>query len=136
METIISISEISNNITQLMIPLFAVLFSVIVSLWIKDFATRIAKGLSFKLNSNFQEGDKVIIDNEPALIVKIGMLQTVFGITKKGGDFDGDYCWRYVPNERIPFLKLEKIIFDNTAEQNKKLLQEKNKKHNKEDSHE
>ena len=30
------------------------------------------------------------------------------------GDFDGDYVWRYVPNERIDFLKIEKIIFDHT----------------------
>ena len=27
--------------------------------------------------------------------------------------------WRYVPNERIEFLKLEKIIFDHTPLNNK-----------------
>jgi len=26
--------------------------------------------------------------------------------------------WRYVPNDRIPFLKLEKVIFDHTPLRN------------------
>ena len=43
----------------------------------------------------------------------------VFGITKSNGEFDGDYVWRYVPNERIDYLKLEKIIFDRTSITNK-----------------
>ena len=34
----------------------------------------------------------------------------MFGVTKSSGEFDGDYVWRYVPNERIAFLKLEKVI--------------------------
>jgi hypothetical protein len=66
------------------------------------------------MNNQFQEGDHVLIDGERALIVKIGMTQSVFGVTKSNGEFDGDYVWRYVPNERIEFLKLEKIIFDHT----------------------
>jgi hypothetical protein len=67
------------------------------------------------MNKSFQEGDKVILDGERALIVKIGLTQTVFGITKSNGEWDGDYVWRYVPNERIPYLKLEKVVFDNTS---------------------
>ena len=39
------------------------------------------------------------------MIVKIGARQTVFGVYSDRG-----YTWRYVPNERIPFLKLEKVI--------------------------
>jgi hypothetical protein len=88
---------------------------LVISLWFKDFATKIAKGLAFSLNRSFQEGDKVILDGEKALIVKVGLTQTVFGITKSNGEWDGDYVWRYVPNERIPFLKLEKVVFDNTS---------------------
>ena len=72
----------------------------------------------FKLNKDFQEGDKVILDGERALIVKIGNSTTVFGIHKSNGDFEGDYCWRYVPNERISSLKLEKVIFDAKPMQN------------------
>ena len=56
------------------------------------------------------------------MIVKIGMTETVFGVTKSSGEFDGDYVWRYVPNERISFLKLEKVIFDITSINNEKKI--------------
>jgi hypothetical protein len=46
----------------------------------------------------------------------------VFGVTKSSGEFDGDYVWRYVPNERISFLKLEKVIFDITSINNEKKI--------------
>ena len=57
------------------------------------------------MNRAFNEGDKVILDGCPALIVRIGMSETVFGVYGKDG-----YTWRYVPNERIAFSKLEKIV--------------------------
>ena len=115
METeIANAATIGNEITQLILPFFAALISLVITLSFKDYATKIAKGIAFQMNKDFQEGDKVILDGERALIVKVGMTQTVFGITKHKGEFDGDYCWRYVPNERIPYLKLEKIIFDAT----------------------
>ena len=82
----------------------------------------IGKGIAFKLNPQFKEGDKVILDGERALIVKIGMTETVFGITKTGGEWDGDYIWRYVPNDRIPFLKLEKVVFDHTPHNNRSAI--------------
>ena len=47
----------------------------------------------------------VILDGNEALIVKIGLSETVFGVYSDKG-----YTWRYVPNERIPMLKLEKVI--------------------------
>ena len=107
--------ELSNQLSELITPFIVALLMLVVSLWFKDFATKIAKGLSFSMNKSFQEGDKVILDGERALIVKVGLTQTVFGITKSNGEWDGDYVWRYVPNERIPFLKLEKVVFDNTS---------------------
>ena len=85
---------------------------VIIGFMIKDFATKLSKGIAFSMNKQFQEGDKVLIDGERALIVKIGLTQSVFGISKSNGEFDGDYVWRYVPNEKIENLKIEKIIFD------------------------
>ena len=85
---------------------------VIIGFMIKDFATKFAKGLAFSMNKQFTEGDHVLIDGERALIVKIGITQTVFGIHKVGGDLDGDYVWRYVPNEKITSLKIEKVVFD------------------------
>ena len=91
---------------------------------LRDFVASLSKGLKFKMNSQFKEGDKVIIDGERGLIVKIGISQTVFGITKAVGEFEGDYVWRYVPNERIPFLKLEKVIWDQTPEKNENKIHE------------
>ena len=78
---------------------------LVITLWFKDFATKIAKGMSFKMNKSFNEGDTVILDGAEATIVKIGVGQTVFGIYNDRG-----YTWRYVPNTRIPILKLEKVI--------------------------
>ena len=107
------------EITEFLLPYIGMVMIVILGFMIKDFATKMSKGIAFSLNKQFQEGDHVLIDGERALIVKIGMTQTVFGVTKSHGDFDGDYVWRYVPNERIEFLKIEKIIFDHTPINNK-----------------
>ena len=104
----------ATEITELILPYIGMVLIVVFGFMFKDFATKLSKGISFSMNKQFQEGDHVLIDGERALIVKIGMTQTVFGVTKSGGDLDGDYVWRYVPNERIDFLKLEKIIFDRT----------------------
>jgi hypothetical protein len=117
METIAS-TDIGLELTNLLMPFVSALMLLVVTLWFKDYATKIAKGLAFQMNKQFQEGDKVILDGERALIVKIGITETVFGVTKTSGEFDGDYVWRYVPNERISFLKLEKVIFDHTPDNN------------------
>jgi hypothetical protein len=77
----------------------------VVAIWFKDFATALAKGLKFKFDPAFNEGDECLLDGELAMIVKIGARQTVFGVYSDRG-----YTWRYVPNERIPYLKLEKVI--------------------------
>lgn len=79
--------------------------TLIVALAIRDWAVSFVKGIKFKLSRAFAEGDKVIIDGQQALIVKIGFSETVFGVYGKDG-----YTWRYVQNERIAFLKLEKIV--------------------------
>ena len=93
------------NLTGMILPWIAVLISLVVAIWFKDFATGLAKGLKFKFDPAFNEGDEVLLDGELAMIVKIGARQTVFGVYSDRG-----YTWRYVPNERIPFLKLEKVI--------------------------
>ena len=116
---IISAEVAAMEITTLLLPYIGMVMIVIFGFMLKDYATKWAKGIAFSLNKQFQEGDHVLIDGERALIVKIGLTQTVFGVTKSGGDFDTDYVWRYVPNERIDFLKLEKIIFDHTPLNNK-----------------
>jgi hypothetical protein len=93
------------QLSQFYIEFIGFTLTLIVALAMRDWATSLVKGLKFKMNKAFTEGDKVILDGCPALIVKIGMSETVFGVYGKEG-----YTWRYVPNERIAFLKLEKIV--------------------------
>ena len=97
--------QLGLELTDMMMPWITVLISLIVAVWLKDYATSIAKGLKFKMNPAFNEGDEVLLDGEPAMIVKIGTVETVFGVYSDRG-----YTWRYVPNERIPYIKLEKVI--------------------------
>ena len=93
------------DVTDLLMPWISVLVSLLVAIWMKDYATSLAKGLKFKMNPAFNEGDEVLLDGELSMIVKIGTRETVFGVYSERG-----YTWRYVPNERIPYLKLEKVI--------------------------
>lgn len=108
------------------------------SIWLKDFAQNFLVGLKFRMNRAFNEGDKVLLDGKDAIIVKIGIRDTVFGVYSDKG-----YTWRYVPNIKIPNLKLEKIInpelhLDTEEEKAAKLqkmiddLQDKRIKENKE----
>ena len=113
----------ATQITELLLPYIGMVMIVIIGFMIKDYATKLSKGIAFSMNSQFQEGDHVLLDDERALIVKIGLTQTVFGIQKTHGEFDGDYIWRYVPNERIDYLKLEKIVFDKTPINNKSSIE-------------
>ena len=99
------LNTLSMDLTGMLLPWIAVLISLVIAIWFKDFATGLAKGLKFKFDPAFNEGEEVILDGELAMIVKIGVRQTVFGVYSSRG-----YTWRYVPNERIPFLKLEKVI--------------------------
>ena len=93
------------ELSEYYVEFIGFLLTLIVGLSVRDAATSFVKGAKFRFNPAFKEGDKVILDGNPALIVKIGLSETVFGVY---GD-DG-YTWRYVPNTRIEFLKLEKIV--------------------------
>ena len=64
---------------------------------------------------------KVILDDHDAIIVKIGLRESVFGVYKDKG-----YVWRFIPNDRLKFHKLEKIInkdlhLDSKAEKGRRL---------------
>ena len=118
---IMSAGGVGLEITNLLMPFVSALMLLVITLWFKDFATKIAKGMAFKMNKSFNEGDTVILDGSDALIVKIGLSETVFGVYSDKG-----YTWRFVPNERIPILKLEKVInkdlhLDTEAEKAEKL---------------
>jgi small-conductance mechanosensitive channel len=126
------------KLTELLVPWIAILLSIMIALWLKDFAQNFLVGLKFRMNGAFNEGDKVLLDGKDAIVVKIGLRDTVFGVYSDKG-----YTWRYVPNVKIPNLKLEKIInpelhLDTEEEKAEKLqkmiddLQDKRIKENKE----
>ena len=115
------ITNLSLEFSELILPYLGVMISIVFFLWFKDYATGIAKGLKFKIDPHFQEGDEVWLENEPAVILKIGMTQTIFGIINGRG-----YIWRFGDNESIFEMKLEKMItdkvhYDTQEEQSKKL---------------
>ena len=115
------ITNLSLEFSELILPYLGIMISIVFFLWFKDYATGIAKGLKFKIDPHFQEGDEVWLEDEPAVILKIGMTQTIFGIINGRG-----YIWRFVDNESIFEMKLEKMItdkvhYDTKEEQSKKL---------------
>ena len=93
------------ELSQFYVEFIGFTLTLVLALALRDWATSFIKGIKFKYSPAFAEGDKVILDGCPALIVKIGYQQTVFGVYGKDG-----YTWRYVQNERIAFAKLEKIV--------------------------
>ena len=95
----------SLDITEFLMPWIAALLSIIIALMIKDWATSFARGMRLKMNGEFNPGDVVLLDGEEAVIITIGMTKTVFEKVGKRG-----IVWRYVPNERLSYLKLEKIV--------------------------
>ena len=105
MAEIQTVETLSQNLTAFILPWIGVLVSAIIAFMLKDFVSAFAKGMAFALDKNFNEGDKVILDGNEAIIVKVGIKQTVFGVF-----CDRGYIWRYVPNDRITFLNLAKII--------------------------
>ena len=116
-----SLSNISLEFSELILPYIGIMISIVFFLWFKDFAIGISKGLKFKIDPHFQEGDEVWLEDESAVILKIGMTQTIFGIVNGRG-----YIWRFIDNERIFEMKLEKMVsdkihVDTETEQSKKL---------------
>ena len=74
------LNTLSMDLTGMLLPWIGILVSLVIAIWFKDFATGLAKGLKFKMDPAFNEGDEVLLDGELAMIVKIGVRQTVFGV--------------------------------------------------------
>ena len=53
------------------------LLTLLVGLSIRDWATSFVKGARFRFDPSFAEGDKVILDDQQAMIIKIGLNTTV-----------------------------------------------------------
>jgi len=81
------------------------LITIAIGMAVKDLITTSVSGFLFFLNRNFNEGDVVFLDGEECIIIKIGMRQTIFGYNNGRGE-----TWYYVYNDRIKYLKLEKVI--------------------------
>lgn len=93
------------TMTDMLVPWITILISIAAAFWFKEFAQNLVAGLSFKWGGNFREGDQVILDGHDAMVIKIGTKETVFGRYTENG-----YTWQYVPNEKLEFHKLEKIV--------------------------
>ncbi len=109
------------SLTDLLAPWIAILISLSAVFWFKDFAVNLMSGLKLKFNPAFNEGDHIILDDSDAIIVKIGLRESVFGVYSEKG-----YVWRYISNDRIKLHKLEKIInknlhLDSEAEKGRRL---------------
>lgn len=104
----IELQTFSLGVTQSFVPLIAGLLALTITLMIKDLATSLVKGIYFKYDNTFNEGDRVIIDDENAVITHIGFLTTRFAIPKT----DGKMVWRYVANQQLFELKIEKVVWD------------------------
>lgn len=96
----------TTAISNLLAPYAGLLIGITLSLMAKDYVSNLAKGLIFKFDPMFNEGDSVIVDGEYAIIVKIGVTNTTFSIVKP----NGDQVWRFVNNAHVSDLKLEKIV--------------------------
>tara|TARA_R110000824_G_scaffold297673_2_gene485909 strand:- start:1398 stop:1745 length:348 start_codon:yes stop_codon:yes gene_type:complete len=100
-----AIDTLSLDLTTYLAPILTLMVSLFIGLWLKDWLSNLMNGLKFKMDPSFGEGDRCIVDGDRAIIVKIGVYETVFSIHNGRG-----HVWRYVPNERIKFLKIEKVI--------------------------
>ncbi len=79
--------------------------TMVLGFWVKDLAVNLVTGFTFWLNKAFNVGDEVYIDSAKAIIIRIGFRQTIFQIEDERG-----ITWRYVWNDRIKYLKMEKVV--------------------------
>ena len=105
-------NDFGLQIADLVTPFMAMMVGIIVALWVKDFAVKVAAGMSFKYFGPFKEGDIVQLDGKKAMVIKIGLMMTVFGYR----DDERGYIWRYVPNEKISGLRLGKVVSNHRKE--------------------
>ena len=65
------LNNLSMDLTVMIMPWIAILISLVIAIWFKEFATGLAKGLKFKMNKAFNAGDRVLLDGQDAVIVSI-----------------------------------------------------------------
>ena len=107
MKELTDINSMSIELVELITPMLVIMLALILTLMVRDFATNFMNGSKFRMHSSFNEGDTCLLDGERGIIVKIGFYETIIQIHNGRGT-----VWRYLPNDRIKFYKLEKIIKD------------------------
>lgn len=95
----------AETIVQFLTPYLVLLLAGILGLWMKDLIGDLVAGIRWKMKPGFEPGDQVFLDGEKAIIVSIGITQTIFQIDNGRGT-----VWRYVPNTRVHYLRLERIV--------------------------
>jgi len=106
------------NLEQYYVEAIGFIITLLTGLAVKDWSMSFVKGASFRLSNSFKEGDKVILDGQVAMIIKIGFTQTVFGVYSDDG-----YTWRYIPNQKIDSIKVvdQDLHADSAIEKAEKL---------------
>ena len=107
-----TLETFAADAAHLIEPFLTAVIIIVFLLVCRDAMMKMAKGVLFKIKSDFKPGDTVIIDGEHAVIVNIGLLETKFGIHYINGDNKLKYKWRIVDNDRIPFMRIERVISD------------------------
>jgi hypothetical protein len=95
----------AQTIVTFLSPYIALLLAGILGLLAKDLIGDLVAGIRWKLKPGFEPGDEVFLDGEKAIIVSLGITQTIFQIDNGRGT-----VWRYVPNTRVHYLRLERIV--------------------------
>jgi hypothetical protein len=101
----IDLMGLDIGITELIAPWIGILGTVVIIFLVKDIIYSMIKGLKFKLRPGFEPGDNCYIDGEKATIIRTSMLETVFEIDNGRGK-----VWRYIPNDELDSIVLERII--------------------------
>ena len=70
---------------------------MVLALVMKDWVANLITGLKFKFDEGWHEGAHCYVDREPALIVKIGISETIFQIPNGHGT-----VWRYISADSGP----------------------------------
>ena len=52
---IMNATGVGLELTNLLMPFISALLLLVITLWFKDFATKIAKGMAFKMNKSFKK---------------------------------------------------------------------------------
>lgn len=77
--------------------------SIIAGLLIKDILGNLMYGLMFYFDKNFNEGDVIYLNGSKYIIVKNGIVNSVFLNDK-------EQRWTYIRNNRLQYLQIEKDL--------------------------